>query len=437
MTAASRKMRVLKTLGLALAAGSLVIAPALAVAQPAHAAPERTAWTASGPSGSYTLDSDGTSSTAQFSYNLEPAGNTVTRTWSMMTTATQDGSVTVEYEWVGSHAWCDAVTLLNQVVESGSARTSTPIIDEGPNCSGMPPNGNFSYSDTVTFDVAAGDTYGFELGGSNRDLNNFLRGTLRIGIPELPDSQTITFPDIADTALDAGPIALNATASSGQPVSYASTTSDTCSVENGIVTLIAAGTCSIDATQEGIAFELDPAPAQMRSFAVLKIVTQIDADVTDEGAVGENFVGVATVTPAPTGERDVQFAAYADDQCETDPVFTSAGALSADGIAQSAEFVPESAGTYYWVATYEGDESTLPAATACGDLQSVVTAAETPTSPPGDDAPADPVSDATGELPRTGADGVGGIAALGGVLLASGLALLMTQRIVRRAASRR
>lgn len=447
MTVAPPKIRVLKVLSAGLVAGALVASPALVSAEPAQAAPERTAWAASGPSGTFTLDSDGTAAPAQFSYDMDPAGQEQLRTWSMMTTATQDSTVTAEYEWVGNHAWCDAVTLLDQVVGSGSDRTTTSIIDGGPNCASQPPNGSFTYSGTVTFDVSAGDSYGFELSGQNRDLNNFLRGTLRIGIPELPESQTITFPELADTPLDAGPVDLQATASSELPVSYASTTPATCSVEEGAVTLLAVGTCSIEATQDSAPFEFDPAPAQTQSFEILPVTTQFSVGATGQATIGDSIVGSATVIPASSGQ--VQFAVYSDELCQTEPVFTSTAPLSDDGTAESDEFIPEDAGTLYWLISYEGDVPSTSVESLCGDLQTVVTAAENPATPaptesatPPSATPDNPSTgeqdavNAESELPRTGAEGAGTAAALAFALLASGLVLLMT-RVVGRVRARR
>jgi Glycoside hydrolase family 44/Chitobiase/beta-hexosaminidase C-terminal domain len=63
-------------------------------------------------------------------------------------------------------------------------------------------------------------------------------------------SQTITFPRIA-TQLVGTPLSLSATASSGLPVAFKSTTAAVCTVSGSTATFIAAGTCSIDVTQGG------------------------------------------------------------------------------------------------------------------------------------------------------------------------------------------
>ena len=67
--------------------------------------------------------------------------------------------------------------------------------------------------------------------------------------PLLP--QTISFAALNNVVLGTAAFPVNATASSGLPVSFASTTSAVCTVSGATVTLVAAGTCAIQATQSG------------------------------------------------------------------------------------------------------------------------------------------------------------------------------------------
>lgn len=80
-------------------------------------------------------------------------------------------------------------------------------------------------------------------------------------------SQTITFGPLSAVTLGAAPFTLTATASSGLAVSFASTTSAVCTVAGNTVTLVAAGTCSITASQPGNAGFQAAAPVT-QSFAV-------------------------------------------------------------------------------------------------------------------------------------------------------------------------
>ena len=64
-------------------------------------------------------------------------------------------------------------------------------------------------------------------------------------------SQTIAFGALPNQPLGTPPFSVSATATSGLPVSFASSTTSVCSVSGAIVTLVALGTCTIQATQAG------------------------------------------------------------------------------------------------------------------------------------------------------------------------------------------
>jgi uncharacterized delta-60 repeat protein len=80
-------------------------------------------------------------------------------------------------------------------------------------------------------------------------------------------AQTITFGPLANQAYGAASFTVSATASSGLPVSFASTTPGVCTVAGSTVTLVAAGTCTINASQPGDSTYL-PAPPASQSFSV-------------------------------------------------------------------------------------------------------------------------------------------------------------------------
>jgi hypothetical protein len=64
-------------------------------------------------------------------------------------------------------------------------------------------------------------------------------------------SQSISFGVLASKFYGAPPFGLNATASSGLAVSFASMTTATCTVSGAMVSLVAVGTCTIRASQSG------------------------------------------------------------------------------------------------------------------------------------------------------------------------------------------
>ena len=63
--------------------------------------------------------------------------------------------------------------------------------------------------------------------------------------------QTIAFPDPGTQTVGGNSVALNASASSGLPVNYASNSASVCTVSGGTATMVAAGACSITASQAG------------------------------------------------------------------------------------------------------------------------------------------------------------------------------------------
>ena len=94
--------------------------------------------------------------------------------------------------------------------------------------------------------------------------------TQNIMINLLP--QTITFGPITTQALNSpAPVALAATASSGLLVSFISTTPTTCSVSGSTATLLADGTCTIQATQPGNGTYYAAASPVTQSFTIATI----------------------------------------------------------------------------------------------------------------------------------------------------------------------
>ncbi len=83
------------------------------------------------------------------------------------------------------------------------------------------------------------------------------------------NTQTITFAALPDVTLSASPLTLAATASSGLAVTFASSSSNVCTVNGNAVTLVTAGTCSITANQAGNA-NYSAATAVTQSFTVTK-----------------------------------------------------------------------------------------------------------------------------------------------------------------------
>lgn len=149
----------------AVAVLSLMSAPLLAA----------TEWTGSGPG---TIDfTSGIDSSPQFTYSVNPAGFAPV-TWDYHTTADTEETVGFEYTYSGFHAFFAVTVTLRAYIIRDGVTTYYPLLNRGPaNCCTEPSNG-FNYTGGVSLRVQPGDVYGFELGGSNGDVNNVLSGEL-------------------------------------------------------------------------------------------------------------------------------------------------------------------------------------------------------------------------------------------------------------------
>ncbi|CAN5161832.1 hypothetical protein BH11PSE9_BH11PSE9_16550 [soil metagenome] len=92
--------------------------------------------------------------------------------------------------------------------------------------------------------------------------HSFAIGTMPVA------AQTLVFASPGDQSLGVAPLALTATASSGLPVSFISLTPAVCTVSGSTLTLVAAGTCSISASQAGDS-AYSAAASITRSFTVV------------------------------------------------------------------------------------------------------------------------------------------------------------------------
>ncbi len=120
-------------------------------------------------------------------------------------------------------------------------------------------------------------------------------------------AQSITFAAILPQA-DGSQLALTATATSGLAISYASTTSSTCTVSGTTATMIALGTCTIQATQSGNSDYLAAGTvnksfkvelAQTITFSALPALTYGAAPFTVSATASSGLaVGFASTTPS-------------------------------------------------------------------------------------------------------------------------------------------
>lgn len=161
-----------------------------------------TAWGASGP-GTVTLNNDGSTANPSMSYALHGSAVFSTKTWSFSTTAATTGAITEDYDYSGFHAFFQVRVFIKPFIIHSSVKTYLPGSSFGPaNCCSSPSAG-FHYTGSTTFNVTAGDTYGYEFGGSNFDSDSRLLGTFTIVYPSDATPPVIT-PNVSGTTGDNG-----------------------------------------------------------------------------------------------------------------------------------------------------------------------------------------------------------------------------------------
>jgi hypothetical protein len=99
--------------------------------------------------------------------------------------------------------------------------------------------------------------------------------------------QAITFPAPSSVDFGSGPVSPEATATSGLPVTFTSTTQSVCSVSDGSLALTATGTCTVTASQAGNG-NYAPAPSVTQSFTVMP-----GANVITFNGPGAQTIGIS------------------------------------------------------------------------------------------------------------------------------------------------
>ena len=139
------------------------------------------------------------------------------------------------------------------------------------------------------------------------------------------DNQTITFGSLPNQTYGAGPITLNATASSGLPITYF--TSGGCAVNGDTLTIVGGGTCTVLATQPGNA-NYNPAPDVEQSFSI----APANQTITFGSLANRKFTGtVYTLHGTASSGLPVSYSVGATDACTVSGVkltLTGAGSCT-------------------------------------------------------------------------------------------------------------
>jgi hypothetical protein len=93
--------------------------------------------------------------------------------WTFLTTAPVTGQLTYTYNFTGCHSWYQSDAQLYATVDRNGGRVSTQRLVATGGCS-------FGASGTATFDVQAGDVYGFWIWGRHYDGSRLMRGSLSV-----------------------------------------------------------------------------------------------------------------------------------------------------------------------------------------------------------------------------------------------------------------
>lgn len=158
----------------------LVCALLVAASVAASAASAGTIWSGSG-TGSTSVPDNGAGGTPQFSYSYHTSC-CASGSWQFSTVAATGGSVVVTWTYSGFNAYYFVYAAIDAFVTHSGSTSTTSLVNAGPAVCCSAPSAGFTYSGTTTFQVHAGDTYGFDMSGSNSDSNGTLQGTLTLAV---------------------------------------------------------------------------------------------------------------------------------------------------------------------------------------------------------------------------------------------------------------
>jgi hypothetical protein len=171
-----------------------------------------------------------------------------------------------------------AVTMdRSKSVQAVFALKSYPLVTAASTGGSVTAGGNYPHGTTVTVSATAAPNYRFtgwagDASGSAGAVAVLMTGARSVQALFVPKSaQTISFPVLPDQSLGAGPVTLNATATSGLPVTYA-VVSGPATITGNQLMITGAGVIVVEAQQPGDGTYLS-APGVSRTFSAVAAAT--------------------------------------------------------------------------------------------------------------------------------------------------------------------
>jgi trimeric autotransporter adhesin len=284
--------------------------------------------TASVGGSTVTLASNNASLSVPASVTIAAGSTTATFSATAAATIASNQSVTVT-NTLGSSSQTASVSLIAPVVVSNlacnptslgpsSVSTCTVTLTQAPPAGGLAvtlASNNASLSVPTSVTVASGSsTASFSAtaavtiaGNQSASVTASLGSSSQPATPVTQSftisqgSQTITFGALSNVGFGTSPFTVTASASSGLPVSFASTSPAACTMNGATVAIIAAGTCSITASQAGNGSYL-PATSVTQNFTVL---ANAASQVITFAALSNVALGTASFTISATASSDL------------------------------------------------------------------------------------------------------------------------------------
>ncbi len=154
-------------------------------------------WTATGPGTTSITPSSGATTSATFSYNLDPG---FSGQWTFAVTAAQNGTASFDWNYSGFHSFYQVKVGLIVFATGPSGQITHTLVAAGPvNCCDAPSAG-FNYNGTASIEVHAGYAFGIIASGSHFDGTEVVRGAIGLTNFEVGDTTppTIT-PNVSGT----------------------------------------------------------------------------------------------------------------------------------------------------------------------------------------------------------------------------------------------